>query len=473
MRKNVQISLFDIYSCISTSIEEKKPELISLLDENIDFNSFISYRFYHAFYNSIGRKHKYHLISYIKALVLEKLLGFTDAQLIIVLKLSKELCNFCEFDKVPDASYFTRFKQNYCDYLSEVFETLVEITEPICREISSKKADYLIYDTTGIEPRIFENNPKFFNLKLKQAKSFSVGTSYDPYKGVYKTLPPVSSVNDNIKHQYSNGHYCYAIKSGILTNGLGIVRHISLFDELFKQNHPEIVSQKTDNPEIDKEIGDSVSLKPVLNDFFHLHKDLSYKTFIGDSAFDSYDNYSLLKNDFHFERACIPINSRNSKNFNENLDEYGTPICPIDKQPFVYLGKSGGKNRSLRFKWVCQKSIQKGSKRVCICENPCTPSSYGKCTYTYPDKNFRFYPGLPRSTELWDNLYHHRVVVERTINTFKDCFGLGSIKTFNTKTIKADLFLAGIVQLVGVVLANAVNQNGLFKSVRKLISMVA
>ncbi len=33
MRKNMQISLFDIHNVISTSIEERKPKLISLLDE--------------------------------------------------------------------------------------------------------------------------------------------------------------------------------------------------------------------------------------------------------------------------------------------------------------------------------------------------------------------------------------------------------------------------------------------------------
>jgi hypothetical protein len=71
--------------------------------------------------------------------------------------------------------------------------------------------------------------------------------------------------------------------------------------------------------------------------------------------FDSYDNYSMLKNDFHFNRVCIPLNLRNSKKANTSFDEFGTPICPIDKTPFTFLGKSGGKNRSARFKWVCHK----------------------------------------------------------------------------------------------------------------------
>jgi len=56
-----------------------------------------------------------------------------------------------------------------------------------------------------------------------------------------------------------------------LSNGLGIVRGISFFDDDFKRRHPEVVSKRTDNPEIDKEIGDSASLKPVLTDFYAAH----------------------------------------------------------------------------------------------------------------------------------------------------------------------------------------------------------
>ena len=94
---------------------------------------------------------------------------------------------------------------------------------------------------------------------------------------------------------------------------MGIIRHISCFDDAFKKAHPQIVASKTDNPDADKEIGDSVSLKPVLSDFFSAHPDISFSTFIGDSSFDSYDNYYLLKNEFNFRRACIPMNQRNSK----------------------------------------------------------------------------------------------------------------------------------------------------------------
>ena len=41
----VQMSLFDTYNAVSESMEQKKPELLSLLDEHIDFDSLIPAKF--------------------------------------------------------------------------------------------------------------------------------------------------------------------------------------------------------------------------------------------------------------------------------------------------------------------------------------------------------------------------------------------------------------------------------------------
>ena len=46
---------------------------------------------------------------------------------------------------------------------ADMFHKPVDITKPICREIDAKKADYLIFYTTGVEPYVAENNPKFLN----------------------------------------------------------------------------------------------------------------------------------------------------------------------------------------------------------------------------------------------------------------------------------------------------------------------
>jgi len=472
LKKFVQMSLSDTYNEVISTIENDKPELLRLLEEHIDFEKLIPNTFYWVFHLRYGRPRDYGLEGFIRFFVLQRIIGvMCDKTFLAILRLSKELRDFCGFDKVPDASKITRFKQTFVKQLQKVFENLVEITEPICREIDAKKADYLIYDPTGIEAYVAENNPKFLNAKLSQAKKAAKkNPDLNPYSLAYSLMPETAAANPLVKQQYINGHFCYAHKVGILTNGIGIVRDIAFFDEDFKRSHPEVVSKKTDNPELDKEIGDSTSLKPVLSDFFDKHPSFSYKTFLGDSSFDSYDAYAMLRNDFGFERMCIPLNHRCSATAHSDFDVNGTPVCPIDKTPFTFLCESGGKNRSKRFKWVCHKSERNGTSRFCTCEIPCTDSSYGRCVYTYPDKDLRLYPGIPRGTEHWDNLYRHRTLVERTIFLLKDPLGGACRKSFSQATAKADLFLAGITQLIGVVLAKALNKPRLCKSVRKLVA---
>ena len=97
-------------------------------------------------------------------------------------------------------------------------------------------------------------------------------------------------------------------------------------------------------------------------------------------------------------------------------------------------------------------------------------ADYLVCVYTYPDKNFRLYSGIPRDTPHWDNLYRHGVVVERTINPMKDTFVLDSRKSFRSVSAKADTYLCAITQLVGVLLADSIHKLSLFKSLRKLIA---
>jgi len=67
-----------------------------------------------------------------------------------------------------------------------------------------------------------------------------------------------------------------------------------------------------------------------------------------------------------------------------------------------------------------------------------------------------------------DNLYRHRVQIERTIRIFKDTFALDARRSFSSAVLKADLVMAGILQLVAVLLAKAIASLKLFKSVRKI-----
>lgn len=477
-KRNGQMSLYDTYKNVSASFEEEKPKLFQQLDEHIDWDRFIPAAFHLAFYQKMGRPRKYPLTGFIKGLVLQRIFGYADDRLLLAtLRHSREMREFCGFRKVPDAAKLTRFKQNFLPHIMGVFEHLVDVTEPICRAMDAELADELIFDTTGVESYVQENNPKFFNAKFAAAKVYAkTNPQFEPHQGVYTLLPDCAHVNSAVKKQYINGHFCFAQKAGILTNGLGIVRHIDLFDEDFKARHPELKMEKRkSDPGLDKEIGDAKALLPVLRDFRAAHPSLTYSTFMGDSSFDSYDLYDALLGDYCFSRAVIPLNTRNSsKKATLNFNEYGIPLCPTDKTPLRYRGVCGGKNRSKRIKFICPKSVTvkspKGSTWVCRCEHPCSPSAYGRSVYVYPAANKRLYPGILRGTAEWDTLYARRVAVERSIGSFKDVLGVGQRKTSNTATTKADILLAGIVQLLCVVLAYKLHNYKLARRTRKLVA---
>lgn len=459
-KKYVQMSLADIYHNVEERLENDKPELFRLLDEHLDWDELIPETFHRAFYLQTGRKRKYELESFLRALFLQRIFHYVeDSQLLNTLRFSYEMRDFCGFEEVPDASKLTRFKQTFCNHLRSLFEHLVDITEPICREMDKALADMLIFDTTGVESYVAENNPKYPRNKENHAE----------YTGV-------AASNPLVKYQYINGHMCYAQRAAVLTNGLGIVRHLELFDEDFRARHPELPREKrTNNPEIDKEIGDSTSLKPVLTDFRKAHPSSYYRTFAGDAAFDSYDNYRFLLGEYRFNQAVIPMNPRNSatpdtQTFNEN----GTPLCPLDGTPFLFHSRSGGKHRSARLKFICPKTrilkTECGATRRCFCDSPCSDSLYGKCVYIYADKNLRLYPGISRDDHNFEIISNRRTAVERTINTLKDTLGVAGRKTSNTLTTKADLFLAGIVQLLCVLLASLLHDTKLARQPRRLIA---
>ena len=113
-QQEVQMSLYDTYKCVAASMEDDKPKLFRQLDEHIDWDSLIPARFYLAFYRNIGRPRKYPLVAFLKSLVLQKIFGYVnDSVLLVTLRHSREMRNFCGFEKVPDAAKLTRFKQDF------------------------------------------------------------------------------------------------------------------------------------------------------------------------------------------------------------------------------------------------------------------------------------------------------------------------------------------------------------------------
>ncbi len=486
-----QLSLADIFQDCQNKFDYDKPVFLSLLEEHIDLDEVIPVTFRNHFYASTGRSRKYPLKAFLWALIIQRVFSIpTDQLLLAFLHYSRPLREFCGFSKVPDASKITRFKQDFLDDLQTVFDNLVDITEPICQAIDPAKADMTIFDSSGIEAFVMENNPKYANRIIKQlkayAKSMGFDKSYDPYKAAYGTMPSHASANPEIKQLYINGHFCYVFKFGIVTNGLGIIRHISFYNRDFMTSHPEIVAgKKSDSPDGDKCAHDSRLLIPTLKDFFKKHPLINPEVFLGDAAFDAVPLYkNLLTGDpfgenRHFSKAYIPLNARSHlENVDYTINENGIPCCPHDSSlPMKPEGSKSNLRSGLpTFKFVCPKmnwvydpDTQK-SFRQCNCDDPCTSSKCGRMVYIYPEKDLRAYPGAIRGTEEWDSTYKIRTVVERDINHIKENLCLAGRRTQNEKTLHADLILAGITQLITVVLADKIHHHEYIRSLKPLIA---
>lgn len=90
--------------------------------------------------------------------------------------------------------------------------------------------------------------------------------------------------------------------------------------------------------------------------------------------------------------------------------------------------------------------------------------------YLYPEKDLRAYPGTLRGTNEWISTYKVRTTVERSINHLKDSFCLAGRRTRNAKTLHADLLLAGITQLITVMLADKLHKHEYIRSLKPLIA---
>ena len=480
-----QLTLNDIYADCLDSFDNDKPEFLSLLEEHIDINALIPISFRERFYMWTGRPREYPLTGYILMLIIQRLFSIpTDSLLLIFLRYSRELREFCGFDKVPDAPMLTRFKQKFANELKIMFDQLVDLTEPICHDIDEGLASMSIFDTSGIEAYVRENNPKFIDTLIRGLKSWKkaqgLDDSFDPYKAAYGKLPPHAAAEPAIKQMYINGHFCYAYKFGIISNGLGIVRDIALYDEEFLAAHPEIeILKKDDSPDEDKTLGDAKSLIPTLEGFFERHPLIKPSVFIGDSAFDTIDIYAKLLGEegLGFEKAFIPLNSKSAPKYPDcPLNEDGVPCCPNDHTlPMKHEGsKSHLRCKKPTFKFVCPKmkwiTVDGKPRRRTSCENPCTDSPCGRMFYVYPEKGLRTFPGTIRGTDEWDETYKVRGTVEKSINHFKGSFCIAGRKSRNALTAKADLYLAGITQLITVLLADSIHKREYLRSLKPLIA---
>ena len=205
-----QLNLGNIYSNCQEIFKEQRPQFLELLDKYIDINAYIPFSFKKAFYANTGRPRGCSLYGYISALILQKIFNIpTDALLILILNLSSELRSFCGIDKVPDASKWTRFKQDFSNFLEDMFISLVDVTEPICKKIDPYLANMLSYDTSAVESYVTENNPKHLNTTINKLKVYyrinGIDKSTDDiYKQAFISLPKTASSDSSIRKMYAN-----------------------------------------------------------------------------------------------------------------------------------------------------------------------------------------------------------------------------------------------------------------------------
>jgi hypothetical protein len=147
--------------------------LLENLKEHIKLEEYIPHEFRRAFYKDIGRPRGCTIENFMWYLILQSFLGIEDSAFLFLLEVTRELREFCGFKSIPDAGKITAFKQTFVEYIGLIFENFVDATEPICQALDPKKSGYLIYDTSGIEVPVKENNPKSINSKIKNAKKIA------------------------------------------------------------------------------------------------------------------------------------------------------------------------------------------------------------------------------------------------------------------------------------------------------------
>ena len=167
-----QLSLADIFEDCKDIFESDKPQFLTLLENHIDLDEIIPFSFYNYYYAATGRNRKYPLTAMLWALIIQRLFYIpTDSLLPVFRHYSRHLREFCGFTKVPDSSKITRFKQDFLLDLQSVSDKLLDITEPICQAIDSNLASILLFDTSGIEAYVTENNPKYANPHYQATQS--------------------------------------------------------------------------------------------------------------------------------------------------------------------------------------------------------------------------------------------------------------------------------------------------------------
>lgn len=451
---DIQRSFFDLHSDLDELTAIKTNDLFSLFDQYINISELIPMSFYNAYYSKLGKSRDFPLEGMIKSFIFYNLLSLSSiSTLRFIIDISSDFRRFLKFSRTPHKSQFSRFKTLFYDDINVLFHHLVDYTDDFSTATDDSLSKIFISDTTGFELYVKENNPKFYQTILRNSKTYAKtltdNKSFDVEKYAQSKMPKISASNSEAKLTYLNGHFGYYLKAILATNGFGLIRDINFYNT---DNSLELDY----TPQETKDLYDSKSLIPSLETFFRLHPSLCFSTFLGDSGFDADDNYAYL-----YYRNITPIinlNPRNKSRLPETLfTEDGVPLCPNNPElQMVFNGIIKSDNRADRIQFICPKRTIKMTnltKNIMLdCKAPCTNSPYGRTKNITIHHNFRFNSAMPRSSEEWVNLYKIRTVCERTIAQLKSFMQINTSKINNTISLKSNVFLAGITQLIAFII---------------------
>ena len=485
-----QLSFDEQISQVNELPNRNPVKFLQLLNANIDLPTLIPQSFYMAYHASETNERSYPLEPILAVALLMHFFKFANvSNFCTLLYLSPITCEFCRLpvDSIPGESVMSKFKIKFENELKLFFENLslevmgifTQFNESLPDNSPLKDLNEIeIYDTTGLKPKVKENNPKTVESEVRRQSNYKKyleskgqGENFNPYAAAYKNLPKFASANPAVKLDYSNGHFGYFYKFGMVSNGYGIPLHIHFFDDNFYRSLPSEFS----SVEEQKYTYDNASLCPVLSAFHKRIGDNRFSTFLGDSEFDSYDNFGFL-NELGFSKVLIPINDRNTPDSSQKfpVNAAGIPCCSKDhSRSFIYDGRCQGENRSLRFKFVCPDSYKVNGAWECSCGDKCRETNSTVTTYTYPSGNLREFFGVHRGSVEWEETYKIRTVIEREFSSMKSHPALERPNTYNCASMRADVYLNAATKLLTVMLAFALGHPEYMRNLNKLLKNVA
>jgi hypothetical protein len=481
-----QLSFVEQIQQVNDLSSRNPVKFMQLLETHIDLPTLIPPSFYLAYGSSPTNDRTYPLESMLAILLLMHFFKFAKVRdFILLLYFAPDIQKFCRLPDgcVPDESVISKFKIKFERELHGLFDNLSNKVMGIFSEYNESLPDdsphkglseTLVDDTTGLKPKVKENNPKTLQSQInkqidykKFLESQGKDKGFNVYAAAFNNMPKVAGANESIRLGYANGHFAYFYKFGILTNGFGIPLHLHFFDDAFYKNLPAVF----DSPEEQKYVYDNASLHPVLSSFYKRVGNNRFSTFLGDSEFDSYDNYRFLK-ELGFSKVLIPLNVRNSPPSNDPIpiNAEGIPCCPKDpSMEFISDGSCKGKNRCIRFKFVCPLSRRVNNAWVSDCRDKCRATNSTVTTYTYPSGDLRVFFGVHRGSKEWTATYNQRSVVERELSSMKSHPALSHPSTYNCSSLRADVCLNAAAKLITVMLAFAIQKPQYMRNLNKLV----